>query len=397
MKPLDTIIDWFTYPDKQATPRLFFVNGLAGTGKTRLAHEVQQALMDQHYVSSISCAPTGKAAQVLTERGTPTKTIHRLIYRPKQKTIAKLQKLKEEYRECDSVVERQQLEKYIQDEEENLRRPAFSLNLDSEIKDHSLVILDEAPMVADWIVDDLLSFSNVRLLAFGDPGQLRPVKGTAFFGLQHQPNLTLDKIWRQAEGNPIVDMAHTIYNGGYLSQGTYGRSRVIHKSQLDAMDVMEHSQLLVGKNNTRQFFNSRWREHQFKTKDPAPMAGDRVIVLKNNYNYNVMNGEVFIIQEVLTSINNGKDYEVKLNTPYGVMKASIYGDYFRNEKPMWYDNDENYLHIDYAYAITTHKAQGSQWPSIYVYDESYCFRNEAKNWLYTAITRAQDYVTIAVG
>jgi exodeoxyribonuclease-5 len=44
--------------------------------------------------------------------------------------------------------------------------------------------------------------------------------------------------------------------------------------------------------------------------------------------------------------------------------------------------------MDYGYCITVHKAQGSQWDSVVVRDESWCFKEHSKNWLYTAVTRA---------
>ena len=50
--------------------------------------------------------------------------------------------------------------------------------------------------------------------------------------------------------------------------------------------------------------------------------------------------------------------------------------------------------FDYGYAITCHKSQGSQWNSVLIFDESWCFREDAKRWLYTAITRAQNKILV---
>jgi exodeoxyribonuclease-5 len=50
----------------------------------------------------------------------------------------------------------------------------------------------------------------------------------------------------------------------------------------------------------------------------------------------------------------------------------------------------------YGYALTVHKAQGSQWDDVLVYDESGVFREDAGKWLYTAVTRAATRVTLAV-
>jgi exodeoxyribonuclease V len=53
--------------------------------------------------------------------------------------------------------------------------------------------------------------------------------------------------------------------------------------------------------------------------------------------------------------------------------------------------------VTWGYCLTAHKAQGSQWNDILVVDESYCFREMASRWAYTAITRAVERVTIARG
>jgi exodeoxyribonuclease V len=50
--------------------------------------------------------------------------------------------------------------------------------------------------------------------------------------------------------------------------------------------------------------------------------------------------------------------------------------------------------FDYGYALTVHKAQGSQWDRLVLFDESFAFRDSRERWLYTAITRAAESITI---
>ena len=50
--------------------------------------------------------------------------------------------------------------------------------------------------------------------------------------------------------------------------------------------------------------------------------------------------------------------------------------------------------FDYGYALTTHKAQGSEWPGVYIVDDSSVFRADAHRWLYTALTRASERVLV---
>ena len=50
--------------------------------------------------------------------------------------------------------------------------------------------------------------------------------------------------------------------------------------------------------------------------------------------------------------------------------------------------------FDYGYALTVHKAQGSQWDDVVLFDESYAFREHRARWLYTGLTRAAKRVTV---
>ena len=50
--------------------------------------------------------------------------------------------------------------------------------------------------------------------------------------------------------------------------------------------------------------------------------------------------------------------------------------------------------FDYGYALTVHKSQGSQWDKVMLFDESFAFRDLRERWLYTAITRAAEQITI---
>ena len=50
--------------------------------------------------------------------------------------------------------------------------------------------------------------------------------------------------------------------------------------------------------------------------------------------------------------------------------------------------------FDYGYALTVHKAQGSQWDNVVLFDESYMFREHGARWLYTGVTRAAERLTL---
>ena len=75
--------------------------------------------------------------------------------------------------------------------------------------------------------------------------------------------------------------------------------------------------------------------------------------------------------------------------------AKVHKSFFIKEvaKPTW-KTLKGTQEFDYGYAITCHKSQGSQWDNVLIFDESWCFRDTWQRWLYTAITRASDKITL---
>ena len=65
----------------------------------------------------------------------------------------------------------------------------------------------------------------------------------------------------------------------------------------------------------------------------------------------------------------------------------------REEEIPW-QVKRNFDDFDYGYVLTVHKAQGSQWDNVLIFDESRAFRQEKEKWLYTGITRAAKSLTI---
>ena len=65
----------------------------------------------------------------------------------------------------------------------------------------------------------------------------------------------------------------------------------------------------------------------------------------------------------------------------------------KGDEIAWYEKKEAH-EFDYGYALTCHKAQGSQWDSVMLVDESSVFKQNSHRWLYTAITRAAEHLTI---
>jgi exodeoxyribonuclease-5 len=57
---------------------------------------------------------------------------------------------------------------------------------------------------------------------------------------------------------------------------------------------------------------------------------------------------------------------------------------------------KRYDEFDFGYVLTVHKAQGSQWDDVVLFDESNAFGESRARWLYTGITRAAKRLTIVM-
>jgi exodeoxyribonuclease-5 len=212
---LKAIAEW----RKAGGPQVFRLFGYAGTGKTTLARRIA----DDVEGTVVFGAFTGKAASVMRSKGChDAATIHSLIYRSKET-------------------------------EEG--GPAFTLNRTGPVSKAELVVIDECSMVDSDLGNDLLSFDK-PVLVLGDPAQLPPVRGGGFF-TEAEPDVMLTDVHRQAADDPIVRMAMTIREGGRLSIGEYGESRVVSRRSLDPSSVLECDQVLVGMNKTRRLYNNR--------------------------------------------------------------------------------------------------------------------------------------------
>jgi exodeoxyribonuclease-5 len=380
---------WIKDPNGQQIFRLF---GYAGTGKTTLAKHFAETSDDLVRFAAF----TGKAALVLRQKGCDASTIHSLIYVPKGKSPHTLTDLKARLKEVQEkngsphLIEK--LEAAIYREVNDLKAPYFELNPMSELYEGyvGLIIIDECSMVNEEMALDLLSF-DIPILVLGDPAQLPPVKGGGYF-TDHKPDFMLTEIHRQAKDNPIIEMSRIVREGESLPLGRYGNCSVI--SRRNILDPLIYDQLLCGKNITRHTINDRMRVLQGYEGD-VPMEDEKLVCLRNNKDDGLLNGGLW---NVVEGINTDLDQVIlSINSDDGEKLTDIraWKDIFRHEEHTMGPWDRADAHeFDFGYALTCHKAQGSQWNNVMVMDESHVFKSKSKNWLYTAITRAAEKVDI---
>lgn len=382
-------------PNSSPVPQVFRLFGYAGSGKTTLARHFAAALNGR----VLYAAYTGKAALVLQEKGCQgASTIHRLIYRPKDKSAARLHALQRELAGELDPTKQVELQKLIKKENENLSRPAFQLNTESEIVVSDLLVIDEVSMVGRQMGEDLLSFEK-PILVLGDTAQLPPVADGGYF-TNNAPDVMLDEIHRQASGSPVIELATQVRLGQGIDYGVYESddhppSRVIHKGILTPGDLSAFDQILVGRNATRKVVNDRIRREVLGRKSHLPEPGDKLVCLRNNHENGLLNGSLW---DVLDCSDLDEDtigltvYDPTWKTTVNTVAHKHHFEGREKDMPWFMKREAD--EFDFGYALTVHKAQGSQWGNVCVVDESQVFRQDAARWLYTGVTRAAHSVTV---
>lgn len=390
---LKDISAWLKRPPslEEQVRKLF---GYAGTGKSTLAQEINAMVGGQ----AMACAYTGKAASVIAKKGLPgASTIHSLIYTPAGDGKKRVAELEEELAMILKVRERTPLlQQRLEAVERSLKEakynsgPQFILKEESAITGCPLVILDECSMVPERMAEDLMSF-GVRLLVLGDPAQLPPVRGTGYF-TQGRPHNMLTEVHRQARDNPIIRIATAVRDGEHVPLGDYGKARVV--SKVEAADAVSHDQVLCGTNKKRQAINRRHRELDGHRRT-FPDEGERLICLKNNRELGLLNGTMWTVTEDVRE-PDVDDEQVHLRIrpeeggePMGVpAEVSLFHDDM--VKADWRSLGQ---HFTYGYAVTVHKAQGSQWDKVLLFDD-WPSHDTHRQWLYTGVTRAAEELTL---
>jgi len=366
---LRCVAEWLkARPGTNGTPQVFRLFGYAGTGKTTLARHIA----DEADGEVKFAAFTGKAASVMRGKGCRgASTIHGLIYRA---------------RESGEEI------------------PSFDLWDEAPASKAELVIIDECSMVDAELGRDLLSF-GVPVLVLGDPAQLPPIQDGGFF-TESEPDAMLTEVHRQAQDDPIVRLSMDIRAGDSIEPGRYGETTVLHKGDLDPDRLLEADQVLVGRNVTRRSYNARMRERR-GFEGEMPSAGDKLVCLRNNRKKGLFNGGLWTVKE-----RSGRKGGAKTGIKTGIMtmrllpddetatrgvKVSVRPECFSGgiEKVDW-QRRKPYDEFDYGYVLTVHKAQGSQWDDVVLFDESFAFSDSRQRWLYTGVTRAAKRLTMVI-
>ena len=363
------------------------ISGYAGSGKSTLVKFIVQALPGIDPEEDVVYATyTGKAAQVLLKKGNKNvSTLHKLLYQS---------------------LPRQDGTWY--------RKPVDRIP-------YKIVVVDEVSMVPQSMIEQLFKY-HIYLLALGDPFQLPPIHKDDVNTLLDKPHVFLNEIMRQAQESEIIRVSMDIREGKDLSLFDGKEVKIYDREDFTEPMLLWADQVLVGTNQTRIDLNNTMR--RLLGRDGGPQDGDKVICLKNEWdivanNYDpLVNGTIGHLQNPYSTYVNfpyylgGHRFEV-LNSRFisdsGAEFSEINMDkkmimtgekccdfktawtISRNKQHGWKIPKE----FTYGYAITCHKAQGSQWEKVLIVEERFPFdKTEHARWLYTAVTRAEEKAVI---
>lgn len=385
-------------------PQVYRLFGPAGTGKSTLVRSlVDGALRPWLYASY-----TGKAALVMRQKGCAgAQTIHSLIYRPGALPP-------DSPAEADAEAEGEKRRRGaaggprvgappLTSPGPGAPGPEFRLWGDSPLSWAPGLVIDECSMVDREVGEDLLSFGR-KILVLGDPAQLPPIRGGGFF-TEEEPDFLLTQVHRQARDSGILDLATHIREGGDLMDRLGWRSpagdcEVVLRDRWTSAQIMTRmvkaDQVIVGTNRTRHAFNDRYRRMS-GISSPLPVAGDRLICLRNERRTGLLNGSRWRVLEVGASSPESSVVELRLATLDGTSPGEIatrsWAHHFLGRESALDEMGPSrmgFQEFDFGYYVTCHKAQGSQWDDVVLYDESRTFRDPdtRRRWIYTGITRA---------
>ena len=365
------------------------ISGYAGSGKSTLVRFIIEALdVDEDDVCY--CAFTGKAAEVLRKKGNKNAcTLHKLLYESIPKPDGGF-----------------------------FRKPKSQLG-------YSIIVVDEVSMAPKTLIDLLFSH-NVYVICLGDPGQLPPIDKNEDNHLLDHPHVFLDEIMRQAQESEIIQLTMKIRNNEPIDYYDGKEVKIIPYSQLNTGVLQWADQVLTATNVKRQAINNQMR--QLLNYPDYPVDGDKMICLRNywedfsNNGDPLINGTIGILQNSFQTWrqlprfikSNVKKFDIlmgdlivpdmndiylmtemdrqmiisgikccdwKLSYQLGKLRPT-YGEIVPKE-------------FTYAYAITCHKAQGSEWNKVLVLEEPFPFdKKEHIQWLYTACTRASEKLVL---
>ena len=362
------------------------IAGYAGTGKSTLVKFIISALNlqpeDVAYVTF-----TGKAASVLRHKGCPNAmTAHKLLYYSKRMPSGRF-----------------------------VFRPKPTLD-----GNFSLIVVDEISMLPNELWELLLSHKK-HVIALGDPFQIPPIDKKQDNHVLDNPHIFLDEIMRQAQESEIIRLTMDIRN--YKAPNYFKGEEIQVLKPNEVVDGMYHwaDQIICATNRKRHEINDFMRKAA--GRGPDPELGDKIICCRNCWDTLDLSGDNALVNGTIGTLG---DFETgfqtypifgfpevpvmysQILTNDGVFQDVVMDYQALKEGKPFLTSEQAYqiyrrpdlknlepVEFNYGYAITGHRAQGSEWDKVLVFEEKFPFdKEEHARWLYTAATRASERLVL---
>ena len=426
---LNGILDYIQSPHKR-TVRL---SGAAGTGKTTILAEIARRC------NAAVITPTNRAADVLRRKGIPASTIHSQIYNPLSINLAdrlhaieqslEALKTKDDPDELDEqnvkkLTKEKQIVQRLLDASEDDTHLSFSFKEDNNLTGKA-VIVDEASMVGEELLDDIIKSEPRCVVLVGDHNQLPPVKDAPIFQ-GYNPDWRLTQQHRTSNNSGILTTANSLIADGTIAAWRTAGAQpdVVTASYKDIAGRELNNQAKSGElleqksiwithtNKTRVGLNRVLRKNMGRI-DPLPLQGDILVTRKTIYCkspdrdkplfaeeggskpsgkgvFQIPNGTFAIVSNIVQMRTKNK------NNKFGrLVTVTIHGqsiNVFLNESDFSDEAQERFAPWQYGYCLTAHRAQGSEWDKVTLVSSPSLRRLspvEMKQWIYTTITRAK--------
>ena len=363
------------------------IAGYAGSGKSTLVRFIIDALdIAPENVAYVTF--TGKAASVLRHKGCPNAmTAHKLLYYSKRMPNGKF-----------------------------VFKPRVTLE-----GDYSLIVVDEISMLPMqlWL---LLLSHGIHIIALGDPFQIPPIDKDADNHVLDKPHIFLDEVMRQAQESEIIRLTMAIRDFKIPEYYKGNEIQVIRPKEV--VNGMYHwaDQIIVGTNKKRHEINNFMRLAMGRGSEPE--IGDKIICCRNCWDILDMAEENALVNGTIGTLGEFEKYNQNypiynfpsvpiLRSKILTNEDGIFTDVLldhsalRDGKP-FLTNEQAYqiyrrpalkalepVEFNYGYAITGHRAQGSEWNKVLVFEERFPFdKEEHARWVYTACTRSSSKLVL---
>jgi exodeoxyribonuclease-5 len=382
VKMQEEIIDEGVYHLRHGSKQVYEFGGLAGTGKSYTLNKIiEKSGIDRSRIAPM--AYIGQAAIVMRSKGFwNAKSIHSTLYEP-------VLDLETDY--TNNLV----INGYYNVPDMCIYfRP-------KDLSDIDYLVIDEGYTVPLSMRYDIEK-TGKKIIVAGDPNQLPPVADKPAFLVD--PNIKcLTEIMRQDKYSSILYIADMLRRGISISCGLYGNVLVIEEKDLTDEMLVNSWITICGKNKTKEELNARIRR-ALGYHGTLPSMGEKVICRKNNWLLDVegitlANGLIGTVVNQPSPLDfDGKTFKIDFKPDmFNCYFQGLYCDYkyfiaepaMKNElKKSKYSVGEKF---DWAYAITTHLAQGAQYPSG-IYIEEYLNSDINSKINYVGSTRFEKFL-----